>query len=238
MTAALYNLVTALLMALMLKSGADLLDGQALRSRGVPPVAVALTALAVAGIVLQLSWPGATDALDDDPARPGWWRGLTSVFLQNGGVVGDAFNLVTLAAVVALASWFWGGRWTLVLFVCGAVVPSHLSGLLFATSPSTDPRNFVGSSGATYFLAATLAAALLLTARDRRERLLALAVPVLGVATFVAQGNAHGLVTVYGFVLGLLLGLAVRRTREAPGLAAPRRPRGRGDDLRAEFISG
>ncbi|MFD4651258.1 MULTISPECIES: hypothetical protein [unclassified Streptomyces] len=97
-------------------------------------------------------------------------------------------------------------------------------------------RNFAGSSGATSFLGAKLAAALLLrggadevpekdsqgvgpdaeasadessprrAARKTasKNRLLALAVPVLGLAMWFAQENGHGLVACYGFALGAL----------------------------------
>ncbi|MET7463192.1 hypothetical protein [Nonomuraea sp. NPDC005501] len=84
---------------------------------------------------------------------------------------------------------------------------------------SPDPRNFAGSSGATYFLAATLAGALLLCARAPKERLLALAAPALGLALWFAQDNGHGLVAVYGFVVGALVWAVARPLRQ--GRAVP-----------------
>ncbi|TQS45275.1 hypothetical protein [Cryptosporangium phraense] len=69
----------------------------------MPWLAIVGTMALVAGLVLQASWDGAFAALADDPAKVGWWRPFTAVFLQNGGFVGVAFNLVTAAIVLALA---------------------------------------------------------------------------------------------------------------------------------------
>lgn len=88
--------------------------------------------------------------------------GITSVFMQNGGFGGAAWNIATLAAVAGFAEWFWGEPLTLCLFAAGILLPERVDALWGETSRSTDPRIFAGSSGATYFLGATLAAALLL----------------------------------------------------------------------------
>jgi hypothetical protein len=201
---ALFSVTTALLMVLLVKGGLALVGEDTPGQRRLPWVAAGLTALALAGVTVQLSWSGAMAAFDHDPARSGWWRVLTSVFMQNGGVLGVVFNIVTLAVIAAFAEWFWGGRLTLVLFAAGILLPENIDAI-FGGTRSTDPRNFVGSSGATYFLAATLAAALLLRDRDFKNRLLALGTPALGLAMWFTQANGHGLVAVYGFALGALV---------------------------------
>ncbi|WP_420712949.1 hypothetical protein [Streptomyces sp. MMG1121] len=211
MSAILFNVTTAALMVLMFKAGVFLIGEDTVRRRPVPYTAVAITAVAVGAVVLQLCWSGAMDALDSDPRRSGWWRVVTSVFMQNGGVFGDAWNIVTLAVIAALAQWFWGGPLTLALFAAGILLPEHIDALFGETSRSTDPRNFAGSSGATYFLAATLAAALVLSSSAARERLLAVCVPAAGLAMWLAQENGHGLVSCYGFVLGAAVLLIARR---------------------------
>ncbi|GAA3807309.1 hypothetical protein GCM10022403_046770 [Streptomyces coacervatus] len=221
--AIVFNLTTAALMVLMFKSGLALIGEDTLRRRPVPWAAVALTAVVVGGVVLQLCWSGAMDALDSDPRKSGWWRVVTSVFMQNGGFFGAAWNIVTLAAMAALAQWFWRGPLMVGLFAAGILLPERIDALFGETSHSTDPRNFAGSSGATYFLAATLAAALLLTTSDTRQRLLALSVPAAGLAMWLAQDNGHGLVTVYGFLLGaaaLPLAERLRRRTERPACTA------------------
>ncbi|MEU3494233.1 hypothetical protein ABZ747_12185 [Kitasatospora cineracea] len=210
MGAIVFNVTTAALMVMMLNCGLGVVGRDTLRARPLPWAAIALTAVAVAGVLLQLLWSGAMDALDADPARHGWWREFTSVFMQNGGLFGGLWNLATLAAVAALAQWYWGGPLTLAFFLAGIVLPGRIDTLLgFGDGPSTDPRNFAGSSGATYFLGATLALALLtrtLLTRTRLPKEIALAagVPVLGLAMWLAQDNGHGLVAVYGFALGAI----------------------------------
>ncbi|MEV4561966.1 hypothetical protein AB0K51_34000 [Kitasatospora sp. NPDC049285] len=232
MDALVFNVTTAALMVLMFNGGLALVGRSTLGGRRIPWAAVGLTGLALAAVALQLCWSGAMGALDADPSKPGWWRVVTSVFMQNGGFGGAAWNLATLAAVAALAEWFWGAPLTLGLFTAGILLPEQIDKLWGQTSHSTDPRNFAGSSGATYFLGATLAAALLLHGgadghsgqaadRDaagegtsakavRKNRLLALGVPVLGLAMWFAQENGHGLVSAYGFVLGALSWAAFR----------------------------
>ncbi|MFI9649154.1 hypothetical protein ACIHAA_22985 [Streptomyces sp. NPDC052040] len=203
MGAIVFNVTTAALMVMMINCGLGVVGRDTLRGRPVPWAAVALTALAVGGVLLQLSWSGAMDALDADPAKSGWWREFTSVFMQNGGLFGALWNLVTLAAVAALAQWYWGGPLTLGFFLAGILLPSRIDTLLgLGDGPSTDPRNFAGSSGATYFLGATLALALLTRTRLPKERALALAVPALGLTMWLTQSNGHGLVSAYGFTLG------------------------------------
>ncbi|TCO62793.1 hypothetical protein [Actinocrispum wychmicini] len=205
MAAIVYNLTTALLMVVMVNSGLALVGRDTITRRPIPWVAIALTGLVVIGVVLQLTWSGAMAALDNDPAKTGWWRVVTSVFMQNGGIVGSAWNIATIAIVAALAEWFWGGSITLALFLAGILLPHHIDSLLGIASVSSEPRNFAGSSGVTYFLAATLAVPLLVRTRVTKERLIAAGVVVLGLVMWFAQDNAHGLMAVYGFVLGAVV---------------------------------
>jgi membrane associated rhomboid family serine protease len=207
-TGLLYDISTPILMVLLLKAALTLVDPATIRSRRIPWAAAVLSALALAGVVVQLVWPAAMTTLNDDPAKAGWWRVVTSVFMQQG-IAGTVFNIVTLAVVAALAEWFWGPTLTLALFAGGAVLPHHLGSLLGATTSGTDPRNFYGSSGATYFLAAALAATLL--DRGRRERLRALSIPIIGLAVWMTVSNAHGLVAAEGFVIGAIVWAAARR---------------------------
>ncbi|MFF4531814.1 hypothetical protein ACFY1P_21395 [Streptomyces sp. NPDC001407] len=222
MGALLFNVTTAALMVLMFKGGLALIGEDTLRRRRTPWAAVALTGVALAGVVTQLCWSGAMDTFDSDPDKSGWWRVVTSVFMQNGGLLGGAWNIATLAVVAALAEWFWGAPLMVLLFAAGILLPEHIDALFGQTGGSTDPRNFAGSSGATYFLAATLAAGLLLRGRDRKDVLLAIAAPVLGLAMWFAQENGHGMVTAYGFVLGLLVRTLAPRVLGFRGESTPR----------------
>ncbi|WEH37188.1 hypothetical protein PZB75_29770 [Streptomyces sp. AM 4-1-1] len=225
MGALLFNVTTAGLMVLMLNGGLALVGRDTVTRRRIPWAAAGLTVIAVGGVLTQLCWSGAMAAFDSDPAKAGWWRVVTSVFMQNGGVLGAAWNIATLAVIAALAQWFWGGPLMVGLFAAAILLPQHIDSLFGETGTSTDPRNFAGSSGATYFLASTLAAGLLLRGgrdgrnpdtgsraeRDSKETLLALGVPVLGLAMWFAQSNGHGLVSVHGFVLGVLVRVLAHR---------------------------
>ncbi|MQY08939.1 hypothetical protein [Actinomadura macrotermitis] len=117
-----------------------------------------------------------------------------------------------------------GGRCLLALFLAGLLLPQHIDALFGQAGRSTDPRNLAGSSGATYFLGSTLAAGLLWFASGRADRLLALSVPVFGLALWIAQDNGHGLVAVYGFALGAAVAPLARRfprLSPVPAGAAP-----------------
>ncbi|MFI2645721.1 hypothetical protein [Streptomyces sp. NPDC018610] len=223
LSAIVFNLTTAALLVLMFRTGVLLVGDETIRRRPVPWGAIALTGLAVGAVLLQAAWPGAMNALDNDPRRSGWWRVLTSTFMQNGGTFGAIWNIVTLAAISALAQWFWRWPLMLTLFVTGILLPQHIDALFGETARGTDPRNFAGSSGATYFLAATLAAGLVLTSTATKERLLAVSVPAAGLAMWLTQDNGHGLVTCYGFALGLAVLPGARRLphRIAPNAPLP-----------------
>ncbi|WP_327138771.1 rhomboid family intramembrane serine protease [Nocardia sp. NBC_01327] len=210
MSAMLYNPATAALFVLMFVAARTLVDAEGKRWSRIPWAALALTVTAITGVLVQLLWSGAMDHFDSDPSKTGWWRPVTSVFMQNGGVSGTLWNLATLAIMAALAEWIWGAPLMLALFAAGALLPGHVDALVGITSVSSASRNFAGSSAATYFLGATVAAVLLLRTPAARERLLALAAPTLGLILWFAQDNAHGLVVVYGFVLGLAVALCGR----------------------------
>jgi hypothetical protein len=236
----IYNLVTAALLILVFRAAVQLES-----PRHFPWAAVALTALVIGGLILQTTWSGAMSALDSDPSRTGWWRPVTSVFLQNGGWLGYLWNIVTIAVITALAEWHWGRLTAAALFLAGALLPYWLGMLAGDSHGSTDPRNWVGSSGATYFLGATLAGALLIRALPIRalpiralpiralpiralptgaglqKALLASSGPAVGLAAWFAQHNAHGLVVVEGFALGTLLALIVELGRSRTGGDAP-----------------
>jgi len=213
--------VTAALMVVLLLCGLRLVDGDTVPSRPVPWLAVGLTALAVAGVVLQHVWPGATDALDADPARSGWWRHATAVLLQDAGWGGVVFNLVTLAAVAALVQWHWGWRLGLGLVVAAAAVPV-LVGVLAGTG-SDDPRDWAGSSGLTFFLAGSLAGAALVGG-PRAARALGALAGALALGAWAWLGDAHGLVAAQGLVAGAALAgalVAVRRGRSVDAAVHP-----------------
>ena len=89
------------------------------------PVAT-ITALVVVGVptLLQLTaLPSLLDYLERDRTAIGdgqVWRLLTSLVVQDGGLGGSVFNLVSLAVVGVVAERVWGAaRWTVVAIATG-----------------------------------------------------------------------------------------------------------------------
>jgi hypothetical protein len=134
------------------------------------------------------------------------------------GVIGALFNVISAAIVLAMAEWQWGRLTAAAIWLIGAWAPvgdvAQLAG--YKVSAANVAAYSAGSSGATYFTAATLCAALLWTAAGR-TRLLGLAAPAIAAVMWIVTNDGHGVLFIEGFVLGLLL-LAGRR---ALHLSAP-----------------
>jgi len=181
-------------------------------SRPFPWLAAAL-ALAV-GIpsLLQFAVPSIGDALRRDPhltAGDGqWWRIITAVAAQDGGLIGAVFTLVVLVAVVAVAQWIWGWRMSLLLFFVPSIVLNLLA--VFAWNAPGG-----GSSFATDGLLASLCGLALVTLRDAIGRACAGLVVVIGIV-LVVTNDAHGVAILLGAAFGALFGLSRARVRRSP----------------------
>ncbi len=77
-----------------------------------------------------------------------YWRLLTSELVQDGGVQGAIYNLVTLAIIATFAGWFWGGPRSFSMF--------FLLGVAFDVVNVIGHQAGGGNSGATYGLGPTL----------------------------------------------------------------------------------
>ena len=179
-----------------------------------PVTAIVITALLAAGGLLQALWPGALDALRQEP-HGAWWRTFTAPFVQTGGgLAGALFNIVSAAVVLALAEWQWGRLAAAAVWLAGAWAPvgdvARLAG--YHVSAASASAYSAGSSGATYFTAATLCAALLCGGGAGRARLLGLAGPAIALVMWIATNDGHGVLFVEGFAGGLLL----RAARTSP----------------------
>jgi hypothetical protein len=197
-----------------------------LASRRRPIVAVIITAALVAGCVLELAWPGALDALRQQPSGP-WWQACTAPFVQEG-IAGAVFNVISAAIVLAMAEWQWGRLAAAAIWLIGAWAPvgdlAQLAG--YHVSAADVTAYSAGSSGATYFTAATLCAALLWTAAGP-TRLLGLIAPAIAAGMWIITNDGHGVLFIEGFVLGLLL-WAGRRVLAIPGPVTDAAPADRG----------
>jgi membrane associated rhomboid family serine protease len=192
----------------------------------LPIAAIIITAVLIAGCVLELAWPGALDALRQQPSGA-WWQTFTAPFVQEG-VAGALFNVITAAVVLVMAEWQWGRLTAAAIWLIGAWAPvgdvAQLTG--YKVSAANVAAYSAGSSGATYFTAATLCAALLCTAAGR-TRLLGLVAPAIAAVMWIFTNDGHGVLFIEGFVLGLLI-WAGRRALHISGPFAGPEPAGPG----------
>jgi hypothetical protein len=175
-----------------------------LRSHRFPVTAVVVSAALCLGSLLELFWSGALDALRNDPSGQ-WWRVLTAPFVQDG-IAGGVFNIVSAAVIVALAEWYWGRLISAGVWLLGAWAPVGKVAGLFGYHVSAHKVTVytAGSSGATYFTAGTLCAALLLSGIGR-NRLLGLVGPAIALVMWAGFNDGHGVLFFEGFVAGLVM---------------------------------
>jgi hypothetical protein len=184
-----------------------------LARRRVPVTAIVITALLTAGCLLEVAWPGALATLRQAPDGA-WWQTFTAPFVQDGGVTGALFNLISAAIILALAEWQWGRLIAAVIWLTAAWAPvgDLATSAGYHVSAADVTAYSSGSSGATYFTAATLSAALLLAGAGR-IRLLGLVSPAIALVMWIVTNDGHGVLFTEGFVLGLLLWPACRALR-------------------------
>jgi membrane associated rhomboid family serine protease len=150
--------------------------------------------------VLQNPFPALLTSLRRDPElirhHGQYWRILTSVAVQDGGVPGTVWNLAILAVVVVVAVQVWGPLRTAIVFLVAQLLFNTLAVFL-----SSDLG--AGNSGATFGLACSMAGLGLLRRRNRAVLPRALGVLGIGVALLVI-GDAHGIAVLGGVLIGLL----------------------------------
>src|SRR5690349_4357145 len=90
------------------------------------PRATLLLVLVVAvPTTLQFFFPAILALFQRDYARflgGDWWRLLTPLFVQDGGVAGAIFNLISLLLVGSVAEQLWDSRQVLSIFFIGGIV--------------------------------------------------------------------------------------------------------------------
>jgi hypothetical protein len=104
------------------------------------------------------------------------------------------FNIVSAAIVLALTEWCWGRLITAGLWLLGAWAPiGKAAGLLgYHVSAHNVTAYTAGSSGATYFTAGTLCAAVLLKGAGR-QRLLGLVGPLIAFVMWIGVNARSGI---------------------------------------------
>ena len=181
-------------------------------NRRFPIVAVVATLAIGIPSLLQFAVPSLGAALRRAPdltLHDGqWWRVLTSIAAQDGGLVAAIFNLVVVAVVVTIGEWTWG-RWrTIVLFLLPSIV------LNLAAIAWNSPGG--GSSFASDGLLMSVCGLAILRSASAVARACALAAALVGLV-LVILNDAHGVAMLLGAALGVLFGLASRfRSRRQP----------------------
>ena len=165
------------------------------------PTALQLTVAPALLQHLQRDWPAIGSGQ--------LWRLGSSLVVQDGGLPGTVFNLVSLALVGTAAERRWGARRWLVVAL-GAGVGAQLWGALVQPVGA-------GNSVAVFGLAGSLAV-LALRRGDRVQQLLG-AGGLLAATVLLVAGDLHGGAVAIGGALAVLL---LRRAARRP-VAAPRR---------------
>lgn len=143
-----------------------------------------------------------------------WWRLVTGMFFQDGGILGGLFNLAALAVVGTLAEWSLGRvRWFVLYFGCG----------LFGQFLSYVWLNPVGAGNSMCvagLLGALAVVVLRLRAAGPPQGLYRAAVLIapLAVLDTVLHDN-HGMPALLGMVVGVLLTTSLGRGAQVPAEA-------------------
>jgi membrane associated rhomboid family serine protease len=209
----------AVLLAAAVRAGLGIVAER--RSDGDRRIPVAtITALVVVGVptLLQLIVvPSLLGYLERDQTAISdgqVWRLLTSLVVQDGGLGGSVFTLVSLAVVGVVAERVWGAtRWAVVALASG--VAAQLWGLVVQPVGA-------GNSVAVFGLAASVAAVTLVSG-NRATRVPA-AVSLLVAAALLVAGDIHGGAAAVGAALGLILASVDRRAVTQPQVCDTNRP--------------
>ena len=215
--------VALLVLAVFLRSALGMVR-QSARRRGFPwltPVLVVV--IGVPSIGQYAGWPAAGDALRREPQltlhHGEWWRVLTSLLAQDGGIWAAVYSLAVVAVVITLSTWIQGPWLTLAIFVFCSIVLNLLA----------LGWNAVGG-GTSFASDGTMLSVLvmgLVLAKDRVVMISA-AIAIAGGILLVVLWDAHGVAILLGAAIGALHGLLRRRGALSPGRSDPAARGGRG----------
>lgn len=221
--------VTAVLFVLVLCGAVTVGQSSGRGATRRPPIAT-LAGLVVVGVptaVQLLAAPSLLSAWERDWPRMldgQWWRLVTSLTVQDGGLAGALLNLASLAVVGFFAERVWGRRAVVVIALVSGVGAQFWGAVVQPVG--------AGNSVAVMGLAAALAVATV-PGRSTRVRAVSIGTSVVGVVLFVV-GDLHGGAFVHGAICAVVIVLRrrLRRARAArrapsPG-GVPARGRGAG----------
>ena len=215
--------VALLVLAVFLRSALGMVR-QSARPRGFPWLTLVLVVvIGVPSIGQYTGLPAAGDALRREPQltlhHGEWWRVLTSLLAQDGGLFAAIYSLAVVAVVITLSTWIQGPWLTLAIFVFSSIVLNLLALGWNAVGGGTS----FASDGT---MLSILAMGLVL-ARDRVVMICAV-IAIAGGILLVVLADAHGIAILLGAVIGAVHGM-LRRRAVASGGQSFRKP-----DQRAE----
>ncbi len=160
---------------------------------------IALVALVAVPTALQFVIPWLLPLFERDRdlfVAGEWWRIVTALFVQDGGISGATFNVVSLALIASVAEAMEGGRKLLLLFVVGGVCSE-------VVALSWRPVG-AGNSIANFSIAAAVIAWCLLGPRPWPIAIIA-SITVAADFALLMMRDIHGAAALIGFALGLML---------------------------------
>ena len=197
------------------------------RPRRAPVLAIVLVVvIGIPSIAQYAGVPAIGDALRRDPELTlqlgQWWRVLTAILAQDGGLVAAIFGLVVVAIAITFSSWIQGPWLTLAIFLVCSIVLNLLALGWGAVGGGTS----FGSDGVML----SILAIGLVTIRDRVV-MIAAVVAIAGGILLVALDDAHGVAILLGAAIGALHGLLLRRRDADPARLTRRATRPAGTPL-------
>jgi membrane associated rhomboid family serine protease len=164
------------------------------------PRATLLLVLVVAvPTTLQFFFPAILSLFQRDYARflgGDWWRLLTPLFVQDGGVAGAIFNLISLLLVGSVAEQLWDSRQVLGIFFIGGIV-GEIAGLAWQPIGA-------GNSVGNFSLAASVAVACLRQRPGRGVQIAGLLALGADLVLLVLK-DIHGAAGITGAAVALVL---------------------------------
>jgi rhomboid protease GluP len=150
-------------------------------------------------MMLQPLFPAVLVALERNAtliASGEWWRLVTALFVQDGGLSGGVFNIVGLALIGSVAEYVWGqSRWLVIVMVAGLL--SEVVALWWQPIGA-------GNSVANFGLAGAVAIACIIR-RPARAVLLASVVSLASCVALLFQRDIHGAAGLIGAMTALVL---------------------------------
>ncbi|HSB65142.1 MAG TPA: rhomboid family intramembrane serine protease [Anaerolineales bacterium] len=149
--------------------------------------------------ILQFFFPSILPLFQRDYQRflsGNWWRIITPLFVQDGGLGGTIFNLAGLLLIGSIAERLWGGRFMFMIFFVGGILGEIVA---FAWQPVG-----AGNSISNFSLAASIAIACLTRHSPKPVQIAAfLALSIDGI--LIGLQDIHGAAALAGAILALVL---------------------------------